>query len=1272
MTAPTSPATGGARIKIGFIDIFEWVRSLLTPSELLKCKTPTTVGGVSPTGVAPALPTSPTPDGIPVDGVDTSYVTVMEPNSVGVNVPVYYYWVKDKTTPPPVTTINPTPLTVIEIGTLLEHPTTSGTPWAAIIDSTHLMVYVGDIGIEDNYAIEIEYDQRELDYHTEWLLVAENDKFNSLPLPIGDKILDSITGADLYGSDVPSPLLSDTEKYGTETFPPQTIFVDRTAALQVLVDAINKLSTTRNLNTITDLLTLFPLSDEGTYWVRSAYIESEYVDKPITDTVANISVGDDRLSSKYYVDGDLVKVIQTTNTDLWTGALTGATYVVSNGQFVEIGVDNSTLILTLDIANSASTIRNAIVRAYAVLTKADQNVVAFAALYEMLRQHPGADWFIKTSYMNLQVIDNVVQSPFVRPNETDAIVANALETKPYRTKLRNQIYTHAIDAIEDMGVGITDVVDQKISLWFDRLNCSLEDDLGWNTTPWDAEPSRWDHPFWDWENQGRDDWFKLGTQVGSSSQARYTYVSQFDPTLYDHRLIMKDNGNLINPSDIGLVATFHKLHTSIIVEFNGTLSNNITIELEQSRAFYIGDNPSLGNTLVDTPFTASPSSFKHHVARQMEMGVYAPFESMEECYATPPTNPQERVSNDIIDSVSIRVMTEWTPSYAGWDAVPWDTNGFDSVINNDGPRSFYIMAGNEPVIAAGPAVFMTSEDVAVSDVKFVTRLNNLNISRVDHNGVTLVEGTDYVQSMITPSVVEFINHVDTTYVANGAITTFVLANAPVEEVLLNNVVMTNGVHYTIVGAALNWIQLPPTISPLNIIPLGRHYVGDSVTQSFSNGHPVNSLSENNAFVWKNAVLQIPQTDYTTTSATGKVDFIIPPVLTDNIDMFSLGNVFADSTPRFAAYDLTGDGVVTSYTIGDNANITTVFVFLNGRYQVLGIDYTIPVQGTIDFVVPPINGAMIHMRVLPPSSYTTYDMDHIQFTASGAATDNIVGITDADPDKIMVFVGDTIQNGYSAITTDYTITNGSPDMITWSTPPAPGTPISIRMIRNITIGQTTVIGVTPSNGDVLRVRYGPLLTVGDVVTFYHNNFPIGRLNNVDITSVPTTYDIAGGILTMDNPVLNGFVNITYLADRFGPNMTSLLVCMPRIVNRLLSDHLSHDSPLGYEVNRFIGLRVLNATTATTYEWDGANWIDMNILLVPTDQILILEDAKIVEYDGTVFNTVYSVGDTFTTPPILDYPINGVGIISGGYALGQVSTAASEFPSAYQVWQHNCTP
>ena len=53
------------------------------------------------------------------------------------------------------------------------------------------------------------------------------------------KLVDSLAGSDSVGNIVPDPFLSEVEKYGVLTQPRQSMFVNRAAALKVLVQYCN-------------------------------------------------------------------------------------------------------------------------------------------------------------------------------------------------------------------------------------------------------------------------------------------------------------------------------------------------------------------------------------------------------------------------------------------------------------------------------------------------------------------------------------------------------------------------------------------------------------------------------------------------------------------------------------------------------------------------------------------------------------------------------------------------------------------------------------------------------------------------------------------------------------------------------------------------------------------------------------------------------------------------------------------------------------------------
>lgn len=1291
------PASGDVRITTSFYDIYEWVESTVKPSGWIKqLRTTYNLAGSR--------------TGLPINGDQTSYVSRVFVDSNGKPREYYYFWIISNTGDNP-----KKDLRADQVVSRLRSPTQNNIAWFGVIDENHMITFVNGERVHDGYAIELVRDDTLLDTHTEWLLISENDQFNNVPAIIKNKLLDCLAGVDLFGSVVPSPLLAETERYGSNEFPPQSVFQDRAQALSVFVTAANTTLSRLNLQSVEGITALFPLSAEGTFWSRAEYRDQAYEGKTVFDVVGTETIRNNRLAQKRYYDGDVVKVLTSPARDIWTGAVTDTTYVLDDGLFLEIGINNATLRIILDEATDPAVIRSTFDKVYSLFTKEQQNKLIFSILYEMMRQTGDADWFMKTSYVTTQIFDKVSQSPFVRPNEVEAIIANLIELKPYRTKLRASTFTYSIDNIEDVGVQINEFPDKKITLTFDRLNCMLEDEAGWDIFDWDTELYGWDKPLWDLADLGRAEYLSLGTITADPVRTVFTYPATYDPTLYGHIVVVTQGGNPIKLADLGVTATITTSHTTVTVTLSTPLNASYQIELRQSSGFYEGSEPTLGPLFENTLFQAVPSTYKHNVARLMGLGYQAPFPGMDECCfgsepvvdpeepEEPPSeggegeggeggegeggeepppeeggeeepppacvkrNPQERISQDVEDSVMICVKNDWTPSYVGWDATPWDSTGWDQAPSNVGRRVFFVSAGKERVDGPGVVNFATSQNVLATDTRFVAAGHPYDIVRVDLNGVQVTEGLDFQFVEDAPWVVEFLTQPDISYTADGATTAFSFATAPygVNEVFKNEVVQQLGIDYNISGTDVVFIQPAPVNLPITAYSRGRQSYASGFATNFATGVPNPSLNVANSFVFLDGVLQ--SIADVTTDLSGNVVFPAPVAFDTSVVLFTLGNDVGDGGAKLVEVNLTADGVQTSFVVGNNCNTDTGWVFVDGLYQVSGIDYTIPVYGTIQFTVAPANGAVVTARILPPANYLAYDQDHIVFLASGGATDNIPGLLDADPDRVVVFLGDQVQNGYSSLDTDYVFINGSPDQISWVVPPAPGTPVTVRVLRSITIDQTTVIGVNPIDEDVIRIVPNHPLDLGDQVTFYYNNFPVGPLGNFVATSVPTTYDVVKGKMLLTGPVLGGTITLTYTRSRYAANPTAILVRMANITDLAVADHLTFDPLLGFEDNRKVGLRILNTTNFRFYTWDGAGWIDMGITLVPTDQVLVLQQHQILEFDGAAFTVVFTTGGSFTTPPVLQYPAFGRGIISATYALGQVATASVDFPEAYQVMQ-----
>lgn len=211
------------------IDVYEWVETLLLPSEW---------SALADTneGIAEGI------SGQPLYPNDDVYC-VKELYSSATGLPtktLYYYWVKNKTITP---TISGRRISAAEVASLIRSPAESGTPFVAFIDSNKLLAYnLNSIISLDTAQLNIQYfkntDKLNL-IHNEYQLLTEGVA-DSLPTErLEDKWIDSLVGFNATGRRVPDPRLPAKQKYGIEHRPNQTMFINRRKILELLINQIN-------------------------------------------------------------------------------------------------------------------------------------------------------------------------------------------------------------------------------------------------------------------------------------------------------------------------------------------------------------------------------------------------------------------------------------------------------------------------------------------------------------------------------------------------------------------------------------------------------------------------------------------------------------------------------------------------------------------------------------------------------------------------------------------------------------------------------------------------------------------------------------------------------------------------------------------------------------------------------------------------------------------------------------------------------------------------
>lgn len=217
------------------IDVYEWVESILTPSEW---------AAIADTneGLAEGI------SGQPLYADDTVYNFKEQINSTtgAIIGTKYYYWVKNKTTLPD----NPQRRTpTSEVASLIANPVGYGYPVIALIAADKLLAYNLDSLItSDTALVNLQYAKtnRNLnEVHSEYQLLAEGNANSTLASTLETKWIDSLIGFDSAGNQIPDPNLPAKQKYGVEFRPRQSMFVSRSKALRIVVDKVNAILMTQ-------------------------------------------------------------------------------------------------------------------------------------------------------------------------------------------------------------------------------------------------------------------------------------------------------------------------------------------------------------------------------------------------------------------------------------------------------------------------------------------------------------------------------------------------------------------------------------------------------------------------------------------------------------------------------------------------------------------------------------------------------------------------------------------------------------------------------------------------------------------------------------------------------------------------------------------------------------------------------------------------------------------------------------------------------------------
>ena len=284
------------------INVYEWVETKLLPSEwsLLADTTEGLAAGIS---------------GQPLYADDTvfSIKTLFNTTTGAPSETLYYYWVANGVLTPDHANRR---ISAATVRNLILNPAGQNITFAALIGSNSILAYnFADVINESSAVINLQFikdeDARLNPVHREYQLISEG-LGTSLPAEkIERKWIDSLVGYSENGLRVPDQSLPVKQQFGIEFRPRQSMFVDRFAALKIVVDRINRTLLTEpfattisfeNLNLSdqppSSQLNLFDLSVDtfedldnvGTVRIRQAVLSANIIDGEL-DTIDIVNAG---------------------------------------------------------------------------------------------------------------------------------------------------------------------------------------------------------------------------------------------------------------------------------------------------------------------------------------------------------------------------------------------------------------------------------------------------------------------------------------------------------------------------------------------------------------------------------------------------------------------------------------------------------------------------------------------------------------------------------------------------------------------------------------------------------------------------------------------------------------------------------------------------------------------------------------------------------------------------------------------------------------------
>jgi hypothetical protein len=427
-----------------------------------------------------------------------SLVTTINPNTQ-LAQGTYYYWVVGKSSLDPDSVHKNTVSTIQD---LIENPQAQNIPYAAVVQANTISLFGISNYLSGNSTIlHLDYDvlKNTNTIHSEYQLVQEGNPNSQIPTRIVNKLIDSLSGIDANGFDVPDASLSPQTRLGLGVAPNQTLIANQSTALQNWVDYTNSILiqfpivSERNITglyksdplpsaltydiqvssyeqltyidttTLINGYTVLVLSDEtennlwttyawnGSSWVLNStqsyytptyWAFADWYDSTYDSTVLPTYVVSDTtvISTLTLTEGNTVKVLNNGNGEF-------AIYRTnSDGTNSIVGLQNGTIQLSSLIYTKAPSLEiRILLETFANSIWVDTysqyfNSTFFFLINYILSEQPSIDWAFKTSFLGIiHYFKTLSQSPVYSPDDQTYYENYITEVQPYRTSIREYL-----------------------------------------------------------------------------------------------------------------------------------------------------------------------------------------------------------------------------------------------------------------------------------------------------------------------------------------------------------------------------------------------------------------------------------------------------------------------------------------------------------------------------------------------------------------------------------------------------------------------------------------------------------------------------------------------------------------------------------------------------------------------------------------------------------------------------------------------------------------